>query len=247
MHNVANLRYDEKRTQDEIIKRTPFDDHNFIHSRMSSSKSLLTNATINDAAINTEETGRNPFFTGQRSYAMMLELIRQSLFNNQDPSTVDEHHYQPIQTQIPTFDSILDSVQKEKGIVLDDKQLLAYYSICATFLIGLISDGHDDSTILGQYFTALGDTFVLDRSSTYVIHYIKTKLKSFDGKDQLIMFLTGPAGAGKTTAVKMAEKFCFHFAELLVYYGKTILFCSLHILAQLHQLLEASLHQKRHS
>jgi hypothetical protein len=33
------------------------------------------------------------------------------------------------------------------------------------------------------------------------------------GKDQLIMFLTGPAGAGKTTAIKLAQTFCEKFLE----------------------------------
>jgi predicted AAA+ superfamily ATPase len=33
------------------------------------------------------------------------------------------------------------------------------------------------------------------------------------GKEQLIMFLTGPAGAGKTTAVKLAQKFCEKFSK----------------------------------
>jgi signal recognition particle GTPase len=33
------------------------------------------------------------------------------------------------------------------------------------------------------------------------------------GKKQLIMFLTGPAGAGKTTAIKLAQTFCEKLSE----------------------------------
>eukprot|EP00956_Cyclotella_meneghiniana_P034668 scaffold107337_cov104-Cyclotella_meneghiniana.AAC.1 len=31
------------------------------------------------------------------------------------------------------------------------------------------------------------------------------------GQEQLRLFLTGPAGAGKTTAIKAAETFCYRF------------------------------------
>jgi hypothetical protein len=38
-------------------------------------------------------------------------------------------------------------------------------------------------------------------------------LKSIGGKDQLLMFLTGPAGAEKNTAIKLAQTFCEKFSE----------------------------------
>jgi hypothetical protein len=37
------------------------------------------------------------------------------------------------------------------------------------------------------------------------------KLKARDGRDQLLMFLTGPAGLGKSTAMKVAQQFCYEF------------------------------------
>jgi len=39
----------------------------------------------------------------------------------------------------------------------------------------------------------------------------KHNVYALDAKEQLIMFLTGSAGAGKTTAVKLAQRFCFEF------------------------------------
>ena len=38
-------------------------------------------------------------------------------------------------------------------------------------------------------------------------------LKALDRKEQLIMFLTGSAGAGKTAAVKLAQKVYFEFCK----------------------------------
>ena len=39
-------------------------------------------------------------------------------------------------------------------------------------------------------------------------------LKALGGREQLLMFLTGPAGAGKSTADKVAEVFCQQFCEV---------------------------------
>ncbi len=37
------------------------------------------------------------------------------------------------------------------------------------------------------------------------------KLNARGGRDQLLMFLTGPAGSGKSTAMKVAQQFCYEF------------------------------------
>jgi hypothetical protein len=37
------------------------------------------------------------------------------------------------------------------------------------------------------------------------------KLKARGGRDQLLMLLTGPAGSGKSTAMKVAQQFCYEF------------------------------------
>ena len=52
------------------------------------------------------------------------------------------------------------------------------------------------------------------------------KLYALGAKDQLIMFLTGSAGAGKTTAVKLAQRFCFEFcrAVSILWNNRTFLF-----------------------
>ena len=51
-------------------------------------------------------------------------------------------------------------------------------------------------------------------------------LRALGGREQLVLFLTGPAGAGKTTAVKLAQRFCFKFcnAVSIMWSDKTFLF-----------------------
>jgi hypothetical protein len=55
---------------------------------------------------------------------------------------------------------------------------------------------------------------------------IIAKLKARGGRDQLLMFLTGPAGLGKSTAMKIAQQFCYEFcmAVGIMWSDKTFIF-----------------------
>jgi hypothetical protein len=78
--------------------------------------------------------------------------------------------------------------------------------IACTFLFGLVNDGHDKNTKLGAYLQQ-----TMEIASTTDANDIIKKLKARDGRDQLLMFLTGPAGSGKNTAMKFAQQFCYEF------------------------------------
>jgi hypothetical protein len=47
--------------------------------------------------------------------------------------------------------------------------------------------------------------------NSVMIGDIKEQLIAEGGMDQLLLFLTGPAGTSKTTAIKAAERFCYEF------------------------------------
>jgi adenylylsulfate kinase-like enzyme len=49
-------------------------------------------------------------------------------------------------------------------------------------------------------------------TATLEINDIVRRLEARGGKSQLIMFFTGPAGSGKSTAVKVAQQFVMTFA-----------------------------------
>ncbi len=89
---------------------------------------------------------------------------------------------------------------------LDEKQYIAYEMIACTFLLGLVNDGRDKNIILGAYLQQTTEiTSTADGNDT-----IK-KLKARGGRDQLLMFLTGPAGLGNSTAMKVAHQLCYEF------------------------------------
>jgi hypothetical protein len=55
---------------------------------------------------------------------------------------------------------------------------------------------------------------------------ITKKLKARGGRDQLLMFLTRPAGSEKSTAIKIAQQFCYEFciAVGIMWSDKTFIF-----------------------
>lgn len=234
---TKGMMYDEKRTQDELIDRCYYNDGNFIHARLSSQESLLTQETTAGFAYEPVHTsGDNVHSMNRNSYHMMLQLITESLVgstqlsetcyskncNNNDTDAIEDSS----NNKVPTMNNVLQQVEKEQGTQLDEKQLVTYRSICATFLLGLIHDGLNSETMLGQYFETLAGNIEVTTSANNLSKIIQTKLMSVGGRRQLVMFLTGPAGAGKTTAVKMAETFCFLFCRAIsvIWQDNTFLF-----------------------
>ena len=90
-------------------------------------------------------------------------------------------------------------------------------------MLGLIRNGKDTSTLLSR---CLGQC--LDECPQTTNDLIE-ELKARGGKDQTLMFLTGPAGAGKLTAVNVWQKgFALNSVGQLEIYGVTHLSYSLH-------------------
>jgi len=121
---------------------------------------------------------------------------------------------------IPTLVGVARKIARQDKVKLDKKQYIAYEIIACTFLLELINEGRDSSSMLGKYLgSALGST---DEDMDQLVKHLKAR----GGMEQLLMFLTGPAGAGKSTAVKVAQRFCFEFcaAVAVMWHDKTFLF-----------------------
>ena len=155
----------------------------------------------------------------QKSYRTMLKLISgaltgganyenvyiESQFENENNITEDEHQNTSM-NKIPTMAGTARKVAKLEKRKLDEKQYIAYEMIACTFLLGLVHDGNDPTTTL---YSGLTQTMRGDDNMT--IRDIVQRLKARGGQDQLMMFLTGPAGSGKSTAVMVAQQFCYDF------------------------------------
>lgn len=129
---------------------------------------------------------------------MVVGSVRANIF---DSDFDDEDKSNDDIDQIPTMAEVLERAKRHHNIKLDAKQLKAYEMICATFMIKILKDQISVSPSEHDH----------SQQTTKMNHVIEG-LKSLGGKDQLIMFLTGPAGAGKTTSIKLAQTFCEKFS-----------------------------------
>ena len=123
--------------------------------------------------------------------------------------------------KVPTLPQIAQKVAKLEKTQLDEKQYIAYEMIACTFHLRLVNDGRDKATSLGAYIQqTMDDTTNADAND------IIKKLKARGGRDQLLMFLTGPAGSGKSTAMKIAQQFCCEFCMTvgIMWSNKTFIF-----------------------
>jgi hypothetical protein len=123
--------------------------------------------------------------------------------------------------KIPTLLETARKVARLEKRKLDEKQYIANEMIACTFLCCLVHHENNPNTTL---YSCLGQTMV--SNATLKINGVVHRLEARGGQSQSIMFLTGPAGSGQSTAMKVAQKFCYDFciAVGVVWSDKTFLF-----------------------
>ena len=193
------------------------------------------NDTSNSVSINDDISKQHKI----KTYPTMLKMISGSLvgganyneiyldpdeedaFNSCSTNDTDTRNKAKDAKKVPTLPEIARKVAKLQQIQLDEKQYIAYEMIACTFLLGLVKDGRDAHTNLGAYlqqnFGGPPTTDILD---------IVKRLKARGGQDHMVMFLTGPAGSGKSSALMVAQQFCFEFCQSVgvMWSDKTFLF-----------------------
>ena len=232
----------------EIINRCNFGSKHLINARLFTQTCLqhqpdsttrdvtplCLNSTNDDSDQKTEESFKTfptmlRLINGTLVGCMKYSDLYNDLEENEDTSSTSshanesdrDHCMKKIQRKIPTLPQIARKVARLEKTQLDEKQYIAYEMIACTFLLGLVNDGSDKNTKLGSY---LQQTLEI-ASSTDATNIIK-KLKARGGMDQLLMFLTGPAGSGKSTSMKIAQQFCYEFciAVGIMWSDKTFIF-----------------------
>ena len=177
---------------EELINQCKFTDVHSVNIDCPLHESVI--ATYNESNNQTTTSPHtNHSSNAQHQYPTILKMIQGAI------SSEDYHHNinkRTKKTNRPTMRSTLQKFKDIHNITLDDKQLKAFTMICCTFLLRVIHDQTPPNEL-----------------STQKYKDIIAKISELGGKDQLIMFLTGPAGAGKTTAIKVAQSFCHDFCD----------------------------------
>jgi hypothetical protein len=240
------MNQNEEYSHSEIIHRCNFGANHLINARLSSESSLLyqPDSSSHDAtrqcltATNIDDYHRTE--DTMKTFPTMLKLISGLLVggvkysdiyiesnNDDDTSTTNDYMnnndkgFNKTQQNIPTLTQIARRVARLEKTQLDEKQYIAYEVISCTFLLGLVYDGQDSNTKLGAYLQKTMETAYIADSNDLI-----AKLKARGGRDQLLMFLTSPAGSRKSTAMKVAQQFCYEFCISvgIMWSDKTFLF-----------------------
>ena len=123
-------------------------------------------------------------------------------------------------------------MHREAGTVMDEDQYILYESICAQFLLSVLNDGLNALGGELGHRSTISEALQLDVGD---INRLKDRLRQLGAKtiqlgassrDQLIAFVTGMAGAGKSTGLMVAQRFCFEFykAASIAWGDNTFLF-----------------------
>ena len=224
---------DELYSHTEIIDQCDFRQVHLIDSHVYSNTTLLqprentqfTSDSVSDKGdIN---DGDHPIQQERKTFPTMLKLIRGTLVGGADFSEIYIDHGDEDEVnscsennnmegkgentnkrKVPTLPEIARKVARLQKTQLDEKQYIAYEMIACTFLLGMVNDGRNPYTKLGKY---LQQSMAGSTDTATNIEDIIKQLKARGGREQMLMFLTGPAGSGKSTAVMVAQHFCYEF------------------------------------
>ena len=96
------------------------------------------------------------------------------------------------------------------GAELDKKQFVAFKVLCSSFLLYVLDKGTDGDTKLGKLLNASINSTCPDESNA-----LRKKLLEIGANIELVMFITGPAGCGKSTCVSLAQEYCHKFCQAM--------------------------------
>jgi len=186
--------------------RASFTEGHLIDARLLPTESLLrSNRERLSPNLTIDETSHSRNVSqGDRTDSCMMQLIAGSMVGYTDYHDI----YSSIGNTETNSDSDKETSSSSVPTLVDEKQYVTYEIMCCTFLLGLVNQSNNPNSLLSLYLNQA----ILSTDSESDTEELVAELKVRGGQDQLIMFLTGPAGAGKSTAMKVARRFCFEFS-----------------------------------
>ena len=109
---------------------------------------------------------------------------------------------------MPTLQGVASSGKED---ALDEKQYIAYEVLCCSFLLNIVLNGAAGTgSSLDEYLS-----ITLECECTAKKTELIMLLKAKGAQEQLIMLLSGAAGCGKSTSMKLAQTFCHKFCSFI--------------------------------
>ena len=216
------LHIDSKRYTHEMINsQSKFSNEVYVTASYNKSINILiddTSTTINqeDNEYHNNENHNSTGGSEHVSVASMIEIITKKVldFNgiNDDMENID----------VSTSEGITEG---EIGMLrryihesrLDEKQAMAFIAICSTFMIDCIN------MYIKNIVTIVPDSLVRNvrevigvseaNTNIQTLQDLKNKLIGLGGDEQLLMYLTGAGGTGKSHVIFTSRSFCQEFSD----------------------------------
>jgi len=203
---------DERKTE-KIRQRGNISDASFVDPPSFHESSFLTeddgDNVENDDGDDSSHVDEAP---ERKDFHAVIELITGAILRSGDEissdgadsdSTTSSFH---LPQHLDQSNLSLRAIGEEFGLNNDEKQMVAFEVMCSTFILDVVNRMGGDNITQGISVT-------LDDSTLSSIHTVKAKLKRMGAEDQLIMFLTGAGGCGKSHVIHAARKFCHRFSQ----------------------------------
>lgn len=210
------LRNDQKRTHNTLMNRANIITSNMIRTKTNGDTLILPDDEDDDVEDNirnantmntTTTTNNGEIHTEQRQqYSTILSFISGAIIgcNNEEHNNHHDENNNQTSNQPRTVIPTMKQLATKSGKQLDNKQYLAYEIICCTFLLQIVNEGGDTSSVLSATLNITEQDLITKKE-------LIQKLKEKGAQEQLIMFLTGPGGCGKSTSVEVAQQYCHSF------------------------------------
>ena len=183
------------RSSDVIIDKATVSKHNITEFVFDSHDLLAENTDVQASAKEDDEVKKpEPELPKPKKYETIIKFIAGSVVGTDDRTSANG--------ELPSLEKF--------GAELDKKQFVAFKVLCSSFLLYVLDKGTDGDTKLGKLLNASINCTCPDERNA-----LRKKLLEIGANIELVMFITGPAGCGKSTCVSLAQEYCHKFCQAM--------------------------------
>jgi hypothetical protein len=121
-------------------------------------------------------------------------------------------------SSVPTLSGVSSKASRDKQITFDRIQYVAYEVIYSSFLLNSINEGMGNENNIASSFAVSQEESEVERTKI-ILEKVVGKLKELGAKEQVLMFVTGPAGAGKIQQLMLLSNFILNVANQWILSG----------------------------
>ena len=197
---------DERKT-DAIRRRADISDDSFVDPpRMEESSFIYNSDSHDEDNEDSNESSDNMAPVERICFSAMIQLINGVLLKDADHQSSAESSNDDRPLDLNEESLSLHAIAEEFGLTNDELQVVSFEVMCSTFILDVLNK-------IGSLNALDVTSNAMDDATLSSIKEVKEKLTRMGAKEQLLMFLTGAGGCGKSHVIHAARKFCHRFSQ----------------------------------